>query len=105
MDTPQTHTPRQKPDDPTLVWGLPMTSAQAQHHWMTNGFVAVELYRVAQRQAKTASEMLKALKTISKMPCLTTLLGESTWEDSCGCASCVATAAITQVEKGEHIDE
>jgi len=97
----QTHTPRQKPDDPTLVWDRPMTSAQARHYWMTNGFVAVELYRVAQRQAKTASEMLTALKKIARIPCLTTLLGKSTWEDSCGCASCVATVAIAQAEKGE----
>jgi hypothetical protein len=67
---------------------------------MTNGFVAVELYRVVQRQAKTASEMLVSLKKIAKMPCLTTLLGKSTWEDSCGCASCVATVAIVDAEKG-----
>jgi len=99
MDTKQT--PKQKPDDPTLVWDRPMTSVRAQHYWMTNGFVAVELYRVAQRQAKTASEMLETLKKIARVPCLTTLLGKSTWEDSCGCASCVASAAIVDAEKGD----
>ena len=64
MDTKQTHTPKQKLDDPTLVWDVPMTSAQARHYWMTSGFVAAELYEVAKRQAKAAPALLAALKDL-----------------------------------------
>ncbi len=42
----------------------------------------------------SAPIFLMALEAISKMPCLTVLLGEDNPDDPCGCASCIANKAL-----------
>ena len=46
------------------------------------------------RLIAAAPELLEALESISKMPCLIELLGER--EDNCSCASCLAKQAIAK---------
>lgn len=38
---------------------------------------------------------VEALEQLTKMPCLTTLLGEDT--EGCGCASCTAKLALSRI--------
>ena len=46
--------------------------------------------------------LVEAARKIAKMPCITMLLGDERAEDDpCGCASCVAEAALSPFEKGE----
>ena len=97
MNTKQTQTPKQKLDDPTLVWDVPMTSAQARHYWMTKGFVAAELYEVAKRQAKAAPALLAACKAMY-LACArddVRRLLKSEYDTAFG----IARAAIAQAEK------
>lgn len=53
--------PVSDPDGPTLTWDKPMTSKQAGRYLLTNGFVAVELYRAdVQRLEKRIEELESA---------------------------------------------
>ena len=102
MDTKQTHTPKQKLDDPTLVWDVPMTSAQARHYWMTSGFVAAELYEVAKRQAKAAPALLAACKALYGTAVVVDVQNKSQFDNPCGFSPELleqARAAIAQTEK------
>jgi len=50
--------------EPILTWNKPMTSQQARRHWMTNGFVAVELWRKLRAQR---DKLLRACKKYRKL--------------------------------------
>ncbi len=58
----------------------------------------------AQRDAdwERVKLLVEALINIGKMPCITELLGDILAEDDrCGCARCIARAALAQFEEAK----
>ncbi len=48
--------------EPLLHWHRKMDSLDAAKYWMTNGFIAVELYRVTVTENEKLKEKIKELE-------------------------------------------
>ena len=57
-------------------------------------------YNATRRLSKEIVRLRQSLEFITKMPCITELLGESPEDNGgCTCASCVAKAALATIEE------